>query len=169
MGDRTINAALEKLAGEAPDCAVVGHPAPPRPPKLLVVNSFYFESLRVRGMSSISQWTEQLDHSQVEKIVFPVFASNHWSMGVLFPAARVCLLLDSLRPLHHAMSAVLLTHSDIDVVIYSKGVAQQPNGDDCGVYALYFAQCALQNQLQQVYAPVPEKFVQQVRDFEVAN
>ncbi|KAI5191461.1 hypothetical protein NECID01_1455 [Nematocida sp. AWRm77] len=180
--DKTVNAMLEILACHAPGTHLVGasfctkHPSRAHPhaasqdaPKCLVFTSFYFESLQARGMESISTWTHGIDTQNVERIVFPVFGHNHWSACVLFVSSRTCLLLDSLVPAHQDMPRILLKHAGIDAVVYCTGTAQQTNGHDCGVYALYFAFCAMKNKMHRAYRKVPEKFIRLVREFEQIN
>ncbi|OAG30100.1 sentrin-specific protease 1 [Nematocida displodere] len=160
VSDTVANKILQLLAENAEDAVFLENIEKKEDTKsTLLINSFYFESLKARGMASIDTWTEHADIRKIERIIFPIFQDSHWSLVVIYPKLKTCTVLDSLRPCHEAASAVLLQHSLIERVSYNCHCTQQSNTNDCGIFMLYFAGCIARKKTAKIYLPVPaERF-----------
>ncbi|KAI5181162.1 hypothetical protein NEOKW01_1381 [Nematocida sp. AWRm80] len=165
LNDCAINGVLRALAKITPGTAMLGEKSSVENPENIICSSFYFESFRARGTASISTWGDGLDWSLVKRVIFPLFCSSHWSLCVIYPASGLCVIFDSLRPSHKELLRVLIDHPMVSVIVYSSKCVQQPNTDDCGVYALYYAGCILKNMMKRVYKPVPETFIALIRAY----
>ncbi|KAI5163234.1 hypothetical protein NEAUS03_2243 [Nematocida ausubeli] len=160
LDDMDINLSLKIIADSSPDAAMVGYPIPPQSKiSTLICSSFYFESLRLRGMECISKWIEGLDLSKINSIIFPVYSENHWSLCYIDVKKETAKVFDSLRPCHLEISSVLLLHSLVKKVLYSSKCTQQKNGSDCGRYVLYYARCLVANKRDRLNREVPPKFL----------
>ncbi|KAI5189464.1 hypothetical protein NEMIN01_0527 [Nematocida minor] len=164
LDDTDINHFLKVFVDTTEDAVMVGHQKKiPDKIKTVVCSSFYFESLRVRGMDCISRWLEHLDLEKVQNIIFPLHSDSHWSLCLIHPSTSICFVFDPLRPVHLSLSNVLLSHSSVKIVVYSESCTQQTNGYDCGVYALYYAGCILKNKYEKIHKPILRKFKKYIR------
>jgi len=163
LSDEVINGALKLIAEEDPFSVMLGEGLPNEQTKTVIINSFYFESLKRRGMGGVSKWMRAPEFKKVDILVFPLFQNSHWSMCSVYLKTRGAILCDSLRPFHKEAAAILLSHSDIDFVIYDLSTVQQKNGNDCGVFALYFIACFVFQKPQNRQIPIPDMFFSHVR------
>lgn len=163
LSDEHVNGVLRLMAQKCARAAMLGYEKPTAQTRVLVASSFYFESLRARGMESVARWTRSLEVGGAERLVFPLFSAAHWSMCAIFLPQRAALVLDPLRPLHRDAALELLRHSAVDCVVYDSGAAQQAGSRDCGVYALYFAGALVFENGEKARGDVPQKFVRRIR------
>lgn len=165
LDDTAVNSFLSALADSTEDALMIGYSKiPEKTPKTIVCSSFYFESLRARGMECISQWLEGFNLSSVQTILFPLHSNSHWSLCYIHLPTGISVIFDSLRPSHKRLSKVLLTHSFVNLVIYSALTPQQTNGYDCGIYTLYYAACIIRNKHSRIFKAPPNKFSLYVRN-----
>lgn len=154
--DREVNRVLRVMARNAEDAVYFDDMRSLADTKhTLLFNSFYFESLKTRGMRSIREWMEAVSTDVLTRVLFPIFASSHWSACVMYPGIGTCVVFDSLIPSHMEAASVLLLHPGINLVIYDTMCAQQQDADSCGVFALYYLACLLKNKTGCIYKKVP--------------
>lgn len=164
LDDTDINYFLKVFADSSDDSIMIGETKnPPTHIRTVVCSSFYFESLRIRGMECISQWLESYDLNKIQNILFPLHSDSHWSLCLIHIPSGVSVIFDPLRPAHMMLSNILLNHQLVKIVIYSTACIQQDNTYDCGVYSLYYAGCIIKNRYSQINRPVPSKFKEYIR------
>ncbi|KAI5165433.1 hypothetical protein NEIRO03_0372 [Nematocida sp. AWRm78] len=164
LDDTDINLFLKVIVDSVEHAAMVGYPiVNPDRISTLVCSSFYFESLRKKGMECISRWVQSFDLTKISNIIFPLYSDSHWSLCYIDVKAETAIVYDSMRPMHSHLSKVLLTHSFVKIVLYSERCAQQKNGYDCGCYALYYATCIIRRKRGRLNLEVPHKFIKRVR------
>lgn len=164
LDDSDVNYFLKVFAETTEDSFMVGGTGDiPSTISTLVCSSFYFESLRIRGMACISQWLDRFDLERVKKILFPLYSDSHWSICLIDRQTGISVIFDPLRPIHKFLSQILLSHDSVNIVIYSTHCTQQDNSYDCGVYSLYYAGCIIKKKYDRINQPVPEKFKQYIR------
>eukprot|EP00007_Cunea_sp_BSH-02190019_P009250 CAMPEP_0174248146 /NCGR_PEP_ID=MMETSP0417-20130205/42930_1 /TAXON_ID=242541 /ORGANISM="Mayorella sp, Strain BSH-02190019" /LENGTH=290 /DNA_ID=CAMNT_0015328007 /DNA_START=258 /DNA_END=1127 /DNA_ORIENTATION=+ len=142
-------------------------PAPaPAPPaqEYLILNSFFYETLNLKGFARVKRWTRSVDIFSLHKVIFPVHLGNHWCLACINVAARRFEYYDSfLSPNHHCMRLMrqyLLDEWRDKAARYPRPTAEldlaewtdyspsdpallppQSNGYDCGLFMCTYANC----------------------------
>ncbi|KAI5173061.1 hypothetical protein NEFER03_2045 [Nematocida sp. LUAm3] len=168
LNDRTINKAFEIYSKKVPEAHMLGYPySPEKKIDALLVSTFYFESLRCNKMEQISEWQKHISMEKISKILVPLFANSHWSLAVIYPSLRACIIFDSLRPHHKELYLPLLEHPLVDMVVYSEQCSQQNNSDDCGIFLIYYAGCILKKSPEKIFKSIPSKVIETLRKFHI--
>lgn len=130
-------------------------------PRVFAHQSFFYTKLTEESYDKVKRWTRKVDIFGLDYLLVPVHLGNHWCMAVADFTTKTFKYFDSLGGRNHKAVAALrryleLEHkdkkkADLDTGDWSeylpgsKGVPQQNNGSDCGVYACQFAEYTSRN------------------------
>ncbi|KAL9624129.1 MAG: hypothetical protein Q9160_001651 [Pyrenula sp. 1 TL-2023] len=126
-----------------------------RPPACHSFGSFFMQSLKTRGPSSMSSWARRAKLQgarllEADLIFFPICEHNHWTLVALFPRDRCVKYYDSMGGVGATYTSRLraFLESHLGKTFnagewrFDKGSTpcpQQDNGIDCGVFAVLAA------------------------------
>lgn len=125
-------------------------------PKVHFCNTFFYEKLTQKGYNydGVRRWTKNVDVFNVDKVIFPIHLSVHWTLAVYDRRKNQLEYYDSMNSSRYGMSILSnLEKYLLDEYLDKKGtpfeekikkivadyIPQQQNGYDCGVFACKFA------------------------------
>jgi Ulp1 family protease len=145
LDDTCVNTYLEIVARFTDGAYTLNMSLDDLPKKsTLILNSFFYEHLKRGG--SASMWLAEVPMERIRMVLFPIFESSHWSLGVIYPSGQSAVVMDSMRPLHSKCVFVINQYLGGDRTVYDLRALQQENANDCGLFACYFAESLLLSQ-----------------------
>lgn len=124
--------------------------------KLFCFNTFLYVSFIAGGYQRVKRYSRNNDIFAFDKIVFPIFKSDHWRLVIADTKNNEIIYLDSLGQQgteilesireyltqeHLAKRGTPLEKSEWKLI--HRSVPRQNNSDDCGVFLCQFAKFAL--------------------------
>lgn len=148
LNDEIINAYLHLIVLRGQE---------PKRKRVYAFNTFFYPKLRESGYNSIKRWTRKVDIFTYDFLLVPVHLGNHWCLAFVNFNNRTICYYDSLGGSVNGCCDTLLDYlryesndkkkQDFDdenwqqINCYAdKGIPQQMNGSDCGVFACQFAE-----------------------------
>lgn len=123
-------------------------------PKVYGMNTFFLKRLVEVGYSGVKRWTRKVDLFSYDIIPIPVHKGVHWCMAIIHMKNKTIKYYDSmgapnnvvLKALEDYLAAECLDKRKVpfDFTGWSKenvkGIPQQENGSDCGVFSCMYAE-----------------------------
>lgn len=120
------------------------------------VTAHFFSVLRNRGYEAVRRWTDSVDLFSFDLLLVPIHDLDHWSLAVLNITNRSFDFYDSMGRKNWNCYQILMAylrkeHKDKRKsplvpdgkwdCQYVKGIPQQTNNHDCGVFVCLYAEC----------------------------
>uniref|UniRef100_A0AAQ4RSN9 Ubiquitin-like protease family profile domain-containing protein n=1 Tax=Gasterosteus aculeatus aculeatus TaxID=481459 RepID=A0AAQ4RSN9_GASAC len=96
--------------------------------KVHFFNSFFHKQLVAKGYDGVKRWTKKVDLFSKWLLLFPIHLEIHWSLITVTMATKTISYYDS--------QGIVFRHTT-DV----RGIPQQKNDSDCGVFVLEYCRC----------------------------
>ncbi|KAM0677608.1 SUMO1 sentrin specific peptidase 1 [Binucleata daphniae] len=118
--------------------------------KFYLLTTYFYPQLVKRGYNSVKSWTRNINLFAYKYIIIPVFVPGHWMLAVVDTENYDVTVYDSL---HNSRDYVANNikqwiqneyykmHNKVQefACYVPKNIPKQQNGDDCGVFVIYFA------------------------------
>ncbi|XP_027025764.1 sentrin-specific protease 5 [Tachysurus fulvidraco] len=138
--------------------------------KVHFFNSFFYKQLVAKGYEGVKRWTKKVDVFSKRLLLIPLHLEIHWSLitvdvskqsinfydsqGILFKFAVENILKYILAEAKEKKHAALQKGWKMTV---NKGIPQQKNDNDCGVFVLEYCKClAFKEPLQFTQEDMPK-------------
>ncbi|XP_019876205.1 sentrin-specific protease isoform X2 [Aethina tumida] len=123
-------------------------------PKTYAMNTFFYTKISKDGPGSVRRWTKKVDLFSYDLMCIPIHLGMHWCMAAVDFRVKAIKYYDSMgsnnnRCLNALRSYLECEHMDkkktaLDTSVYTlenvKGIPQQMNGSDCGMFSCTFAE-----------------------------
>ncbi|XP_063964493.1 sentrin-specific protease 1-like [Lytechinus pictus] len=123
-------------------------------PSIHSFNTFFYPKLINSGYSSLRRWTKRVDVFTKDLLLVPVHLGMHWCLAVIDFRNKTIIFYDSMgshnqQCLDALRDYIVSEHADKKKQEYSldgwsyyseKGIPQQLNGSDCGMFACKYAE-----------------------------
>lgn len=129
-------------------------------PKALAMNTFFMQRLLDKGFDGVKRWTRKIDIFAYDIMIIPVHVINHWCLAIINFYDKVIRYYNSQSLSNNThilgkLSAYLQYESrDKKKAAFvnsdwkeetMRGIPQQENDMDCGVFCCMFAECLSRN------------------------
>uniref|UniRef100_A0A8C2ZZL0 SUMO specific peptidase 5 n=2 Tax=Cyclopterus lumpus TaxID=8103 RepID=A0A8C2ZZL0_CYCLU len=122
--------------------------------KVHFFNSFFHKQLVAKGYDGVKRWTKKVDLFSKWLLLFPIHLEIHWSLITVTMATKTISYYDS--------QGIVFRHTTDNIMKYLqsearekqqaafqkgwkitiiKGIPQQKNDSDCGVFVLEYCRC----------------------------
>lgn len=151
LNDEVINFYMELIADRCKENKSL--------PKAHGMNTFFLQRLLDNGYSGVRRWTRKVDIFSYDVIMIPVHKRVHWCMAIIHFKDKAIRFYDSMGApdndvLNHLEAYLQEESLDKKRVAFDntgwtkenmRGIPQQENGSDCGVFSCMFAEFVSRN------------------------
>ncbi|KAM6962467.1 sentrin-specific protease 5-like [Aplochiton taeniatus] len=122
--------------------------------KVHFFNSFFHRQLVAKGYEGVKRWTKKVDLFSKSLLLVPIHLEIHWSLITVDMATKTINYYDSQgivfkHTIDNIMKYILSEAKEKEKTSYqkgwrmviNKGIPQQKNDSDCGVFVLEYCRC----------------------------